>query len=126
MRLTDIESKLSPVIKAYLKDAYPHLQDKSYPVVICLDDVQFKATLRVRDRKTMLRGAYNIPNNTMYFRNRPTETAVAHEVEHWAQAQMVGPKVIIEQMQSEKTFREYEKSADDAASTNVHKLTGKY
>jgi len=74
----------------------------------------------------MLRGAYNIPNNTMYFRNRPTETAVAHEVEHWAQAQMVGPKVIIEQMQSEKTFREYEKSADDAASTNAHKLTGKY
>lgn len=126
MRLGDIESKLSPAIGAYLKDVYPSLQDKPNPAVICLDDVQFKAALKIRDRKTTAQAAYNIPANELYFRNRPFETAVTHELEHWAQAQKAGPDVYIEQLQSERTFREYEKSADAAATENAPKLTGKY
>lgn len=109
-----------------MKDAYPYLQDKPYPVVICLDDAQFKVALKVRDRKTTPKAAYNIPDNTLYFRNRPVETAVAHELEHWAQAQRAGSDVYIEQLQSVKTFLEYERSADEVALGNAHKLMGKY
>jgi len=109
-----------------MKDVYPHLQDKPYPVAICLDDAQFKAALKVRDRKTTVKAAFNIPTNTLYFRNSPIETAVAHELEHWAQVQRAGADVYIERLQLEINFREYEKSADDVALTNAHKLTGKY
>lgn len=126
MRLGDIESKLLPAIGTYLKDAYPDLQDKPSPVVICLDDIQFKATLKVRDRKTIAEAAYNIPDNALYFRNRPAEKSVAHELEHWAQSQRVGADVYIEQLQSERAFLKYERSADDVALANAHKLTGIY
>ena len=109
-----------------MKDAYPDLLDKPCPAVLCLDDKQFKAALNVRDSKTTAQGAYNIHGNALYFRNRPAETALAHELEHWAQAQRVGPDEYIDQLQSERAFREYEKLADDIASTNAHKLTDKY
>ena len=126
MRQGDIEARLSPAIGVYIKDAYPDLHDKPYPVVRCLDGDQFKAALKVRDGKTTVRAAYNIPTNALYFRKRPDERHVAHELEHWAQAQRVGPNVYIEQLQSESTFLEYEKSADDVALTNAPKLVGKY
>lgn len=126
MRLGDIESKLSLVIEGYMKEVYSYLQDKPYPVAICLDDTQFKVALKVHDRKTIAKAAYNIPTNTLYFRNRPIETSVAHELEHWAQAQRAGPDVYIEQLQLERTFLEYEKSADEVALGNAHKLAGKY
>ncbi len=109
-----------------MKDVYSYLQYKPYPVAICLDDAQFKAALKVRDRKTVANAAFNILTNTLYFRNRPIETAVAHELEHWAQAQRAGPDVYLEQLQSVRTFLEYEKSADEVALGNAHKLTGKY
>ena len=126
MRLGDIELKLSSAIGAYLKEVYPYLQDKPYPVAICLDDTQFKVALKVRDRKTTAKAAYNIPTNILYFRNTPIEISLAHELEHWAQAQRAGPDVYIEQLQSVRTFLEYEKSADEVALGNAHKLTGKY
>lgn len=126
MRLDDLEAKLSPAIGAYIKDVYPSLQDKPYPEVICLEDKQFKAFLKVRDTATTVKAAYSIPTNVLYFRSRPGETAVAHETEHWAQAQRVGPDVYIEQIQALDTFLKYEKSADDVALANAHKLTGKY
>lgn len=126
MRLGDIESTLSSVIEAYLKEIYSYLRDKPCPAVICLDDAQFKATLKVRDRKTIANAAYNIPTNTLYFRSRPIETSVAHELEHWAQAQRAGADVYLEQLQSEETFLEYEKSADEVALGNAFKLSGKY
>lgn len=126
MRLGDIESKLSPAIGAYIEDVYHYLRGKPYPEVLCLDDAQFKAALKVRDRKTEARGAYNIPANKLYFRNRPPEGAVSHELEHWAQAQRVGPDVYIEQLQLVINFLNYEIAADVAATENAHKLTGKY
>jgi len=126
VRLDDIEAKLSPAIGEYIKDVYHSLRDKPYPGVLCLDEVQFKATLKVRDRKTTPEAAYNIPNNTLYFRNRPTEDGVAHELEHWAQAVKMGPDAFIEWLQSEKNFREIEQASREAALANRHKLTGKY
>lgn len=126
MRLGDIESKLSPVIEAYIKEVYPDLKDKPYPAVICLDDIQFKATLKVRDRKTKAQAGYNIPNNTLYFRNGPIEISVAHEVEHWAQAQRIGPDVYLERLHSGSSSAKYEREAEFMAWRKSHKLTGKY
>ena len=127
MRLEGLEQKLIPVIEGYIKEVYTVLQDKPHPVILCYDDHQFKTTLSVRDsRKSSVKSASTILINTLYFRNKPTELAIAHELEHWAQAQRVGPDVYMEQLQSERTFLEYEKSADDVALTNAHKLTGKY
>ena len=127
MRLEGLEQKIIPIIKGYIKEVYTVLQDKPHPVILCYDDHQFKKTLNVRDsKKSSIKSAYTIPINTLYFRNKPAEFAIAHELEHWAQAQRVGPDVYLEQLQSERTFREYEKSADDVSLTNAYKLTGKY
>ena len=127
MRLEGLEQKLITVIKGYIKDVYTVLQFKPHPVILCYDDHQFKTTLNLRDsRKSSVKSAYTTLLNTLYFRNKPTELAIAHELEHWSQAQRAGPDVYIEQLQSEKTYREYEKSAVDAALANAHKLTGKY
>jgi hypothetical protein len=126
LRLSDIESKLSPVIETYLKEVYPYLRGKPYPAIICFDDPQFKAALKVRDTKTSVKAAYNIPTNTLYFRNKPIEAAIAHESEHWAQTYRIGPDSFIEQMQVEKVYREYEDAADQASQKNAHLLTGKY
>lgn len=127
MRLEDLEQKLIPVIESYIKEVYIVLQDKPKPVILCYDDHQFKTTLKIRDsRKPTIKAAYTIPINTLYFRNMPAKQAVAHELEHWAQAQRVGPDVYIEQLQSERTFREYEGSADYMAFMNADKLTGRY
>ena len=127
MRLEGLEQKLITVIKGYIKEVYAALQDKPHPVILCYDDYQFKTTLNVRDsRKSSVKSAYTIPINTLYFRNKPTELALSHELEHWAQAQTLGPDVYIEQLQEERTFQEFEKSAEDVAFTYAHKLTGKY
>ena len=127
MRLDGLEQKLIPVIEGYIKEVYTVLQDKPHPVILCYDDHQIKTTLNVRDsRKSSVKSAYTILINTLYFRNKPTEFAIAHELEHWAQAQRAGPDVYIEQLQSWRTFLEYEKSADEVALGNAHKLTGKY
>jgi len=81
----------------------------------------------VRDSKTSnVKSAYIIAINTIYFRNEPAEITIAHELEHWAQAQRVGPALYLEQLQSEKAFREFEESADATSRINAHKLTGKY
>lgn len=127
MRLEGLEQKLIPVIEGYIKEVYTVLQDKPHPVILCYDDHQTKTTLNVRDsRESSVKSAYTIPINTIYFRNKPTEFAIAHELEHWAQAQRAGPDVYIEQLQSWKTLLEYEKSAGDVALANAHKLIGKY
>jgi len=127
LRLEGLEQKIIPIIKGYIKEVYTVLQDKPHPVILCYDDHQFKTTLNVRDsKKSSIKSAYTVLINTLYFRNKPAEFAIAHELEHWAQAQRVGPDVYLEQLQSERTFREYEKSADDVSLTNAYKLTGKY
>jgi len=127
LRLEGLEQKLIPVIEGYIKEVYTVLQDKPHPVILCYEDHQFKTTLNVRDsRKSSVKSAYIMLINTLYFRNKPTEFAIAHELEHWAQAQRAGPDVYIDQLQSERTFLEYEKSADEAALENAHKLMGKY
>jgi len=127
LRLEGLEQKLIQVISGYIKEVYTVLQDKPHPVILCYDDHQFKTTLNVRDsRKSSVKSAYTILINTLYFRNKPIDLAIAHELEHWAQAQTAGSDVYIEQLQSERPFLEYEKSADDVALANAHKLTGKY
>ena len=127
MRLDDLEENLTPVIKGYIKEVYTALNDKPHPAILCYDDHQFKKNLNIRDsKKSSVKAAFTIPINTVYFRNKPTESAIAHELEHWAQAQSLGPETYIEQLQSEEAFLKYEKSADNAALTNAFKLTGKY
>ena len=116
MRLECLEQKLIPVIEGYIKEVYTALNDKPPPVILCYDDHQFKKNLNIRDsKKSSVKAAFTIPINTVYFRNTPTEFAIAHELEHWAQAQSLGPETYIEQLQSEEAFLKYEKSADNAA-----------
>jgi len=127
LRLDGLEQNLTPVIKGYIKEVYTALNDKPHPVILCYDDHQFKKNLNIRDsKKSSVKAAFTIPINTVYFRNKPTEFAIAHELEHWAQAQSLGPEAYIEQLQSEEAFLKYEKSADDVALTNTTKLAGKY
>lgn len=125
MRLEDVEQEIIPTLEGYIHEVYARHRDKPLPTVVVLDDAQFKKALNVRDsKKSSAKSGYTPATNTVHFRNRPDVIAVAHELEHWSQAQTVGPEIYIEQLQSEKTFREYEAAAEAVAAREAHRLPG--
>lgn len=125
MRLHDVEQEITPTLEEYIHEVYARHEGKPPPTVIVLDDAQFKKAFKTRDTKMGKKlGGYTIPTNTLYFRNRPGPLAVAHELEHWSQAQTVGPETYIEHLQSEKAFREYEAAAEAVAAREAHRLSG--
>lgn len=123
MRLQDVEQEIIPTLEEYIHQVYPQHKGKDLPILFIFDDAQFKKELDVRDsKKSSVKGGYTADTNTVYFRNRPDPLTVAHELEHWSQAQTVGPETYNEQIQSAKGVREYEAAADAVAAREAHWL----
>jgi len=118
LRLLDIEEPLRKSIANYIGGVYRYIEAEP-PKIEVLDDEQFA-------KKCILLflppSAYDVRKNVIYFRGRPTPKCVAHEIEHWAQAQRVGAERYLKQGRDRRIYLEYEKSADEVALANAPKL----
>ncbi|MBA7605568.1 hypothetical protein ES703_12701 [subsurface metagenome] len=136
MRLLAKEVPLKEAILSYIKDVYPDIKGE-LPDVRVLDDEQlWKEIPGLR-----VWAFYDVTRNTLYFiggpspatiarepgieifyRGIPARYTVAHEVEHWAQAQRVGPELYMKQVETEEGYLEYERAADEMGLANAPRL----
>jgi len=136
LRLLAKEVPLKEAILSYIKDVYPDIKGE-LPDVRVLDDEQlWKEIPGLR-----VWAFYDVTRNTLYFiggpspatiarepgieifyRGIPARYTVAHEVEHWAQAQRVGPELYMKQVETEEGYLEYERAADEMGLANAPRL----
>lgn len=134
MRLLKIEKPLSKIIYDYIQELYHYviLEGAELPSVRVWDAKQFKEVTGISTwgaydfRENILQfigpSGQESPEEAPYYSGHPERFTVAHEIEHWAQAQRVGSKKYAKQLQELKTYLEYEKSADEVSLANAHKL----
>lgn len=136
MRLGDIEKRLKPAILNYIREVYPTTKG-DLPDIHVLDDEQFIRVASEPHTEDFLRGplaeywrgfflkaegCFSATNNILSFHGYPSRNAVAHEIEHWAQAQFLGAEEF-ERRKTDETARQLlDASADKVASANESKL----
>jgi len=140
LRLLDKEIPLKEAILTYISEVYPDIKGE-LPDTRVLDDEQLSKLIP----GLKVWAFYDVPGNILYFIGGPspdtiarepgielyygeipTRYSVAHEVEHWAQAQRVGPELFMKQAENREVYLEYERAADEVALANAPKLEWQY
>jgi len=136
LRLLDKETPLKKAILSYIREVYPDIKG-GLPDTRVLDDEQLWKEIP----GLKVWAFYDVTRNTLYFIGGPspdtiarepgveryyigipTRYSVAHEVEHWAQAQRVGPEQYMKEVENREVYLEYERAADEVALANAPKL----
>jgi len=136
LRLLDKEIPLKKAILSYIREVYPDIKGE-LPDTRVLDDEQFWKEIP----GLKVWAFYDVTGNILYFIGGPSPDtiarepgvelyysgipdrySVAHEVEHWAQAQRVGPEQYMKQLEDRDVYLEYESAADEVALANAPKL----
>jgi len=136
LRLLDKETPLKKAILSYIREVYPDIEGE-LPDVRVLDDEQLWKEIP----GLKVWAFYDVTRNTLYFiggpspdtiarepgielyyMGIPSRYSVAHEVEHWAQAQRVGPEQYMKQVETREGYLEYERAADEIALANATRL----
>ena len=136
MRLLAKETPLEKAILSYIREVYPDIRGE-LPDTRVLDDEQlWKEIPGIK-----VWAFYDVTRNTLYFIGGPSPAtvarepriepyysgipsrySVAHEVEHWAQAQRVGPEQYMKQLENHEIYLEYERAADEIGLANAPRL----
>lgn len=126
MRIAEVENSLKQAITSYIQEVYHYelLEGAKPPRIHVLNDEQFRW-----QKVGSHTGFYDCEQNLIVLNADPTilsgepsPKTICHEIEHWGQCQRVGKIKYLEQLKDIKTFLEYEKSADEVALANWHKL----
>ncbi len=136
MRLLDKEAPLKKAILSYIREVYPDIKGE-LPDTRVLDDEQLWKEIP----GLKVWAFYDITRNTLYFIGGPSPNtiarepgielyytgiparySVAHEVEHWAQAQRIGPERYIKLLENREIYLKYERVADEVALANAPRL----
>jgi len=121
-----MEKPLKEAILNYIQEVYHYqlLAGAKPPEIQVLNDEQFR-----KYKVASFAGFYDIEQNLIVLNAdltilsaKPSPKTICHEIEHWGQCQRVGKTKYLEQLKDIKTFLEYEKSADEVALANWHKL----
>lgn len=109
MRIPEEEGRIKAAVYLLINRFYTHLRRYTPPEIMVLDDEEF---FQMTGQENV-RGVYQIMENRILFRKGATPFIVAHEVHHWAQAQMIGLQKFLKEIKDIKKYLDYEAEADE-------------